>query len=232
MNETKMNRQLGTKWFTFYAKVRPWPVCFTALSLLVDFFQYIDLYFSFWWMFLYFASGITQSVLAIIVFIKSKGDYEDFVRFVKGVLIFEISNMAYQQAVLQYIEDFEIGTAIMIALIILVVGYFLWYRLNIKYFERRILKETPDAVDLGFGSTSSPNQDSDPNTPSNTYGAHEMDGNDVECQSVNEITDPNNSYSVLTKAQFCRKCGSKLPEEALFCTKCGTKVIAEEQQGE
>ena len=29
------------------------------------------------------------------------------------------------------------------------------------------------------------------------------------------------------KIQFCRKCGAKLPGDALFCTQCGTKVITD-----
>lgn len=42
----------------------------------------------------------------------------------------------------------------------------------------------------------------------------------------------NETTEVTAKIRFCRKCGSKLAEDALFCTKCGTKVITDEAQGE
>ena len=69
----------------------------------------IHVYFSYWWMLLYFITGIAQPVLAIMVFAKSEGNYKNFVRFVNGVLIFETISMAYQQGVQRYIKDFEIG---------------------------------------------------------------------------------------------------------------------------
>ena len=131
-----MNRQLGTKWFTFYAKVRPWFACITALSVVDDFMQYQEVYTSYWWMMVYFLAALVQPVLCIIVFVKSQGDYEDFVRFVKGVLLFETINMAYGQAVQQYIQnEFDIGVALVVGVIILLLGYFIWYRLNMKYFK-------------------------------------------------------------------------------------------------
>ena len=230
MGETKMNRQLGTKWFTFYAKVRPWLACLMSLTIIVDFFQYMDVYLSYWWMLLYFITGVAQPVLAIVVFAKSEGDYGDFVRFVNGVLIFETINMAYQQGVQQYIKSFEFGTAFIIALIILVVGYFLWYRLNIKYFKKRILREEPEAVTYDFSSVSRPPQFSDPNEVPKTYGNYNVYGNDIKLQKEETIT--TDTTPVQQKAQFCRKCGTKLAEDALFCTKCGTKVITDEAQGE
>lgn len=231
MEGTKMNRQLGTKWFTFYAKIRPWIACLASLAIIVDFFEYMDVYFSYWWMLLYFLTGIAQPVLAIMVFVKSEGDYEDFVRFVDGVLIFETINMAYQQGVQQYIENFEIGTAFVIALIMLVLGYFLWYRLNINYFKKRILREEPETVTCDFNAESRPPQISDPNEVPKTYGNYNVCGNDIKLQTEENKT-ADISTPVSQKAQFCRKCGSKLPEDALFCTKCGTKVITDETQRE
>ena len=190
----------------------------------------MDVYLSYWWMLLYFITGVAQPVLAIMVFAKSEGDYGDFVRFVNGVLIFETINMAYQQGVQQYIKSFEFGTAFIIALIILVIGYFLWYRLNIKYFKKRILREEPEAVTYDFSSVSRPPQFSDPNAAPKTYGNYNVYGNDIKLQKEETIT--TDTTPVQQKAQFCRKCGTKLAEDALFCTKCGTKVIIDEAQGE
>ena len=139
MDDLKMNRQLGTKWFTFYTKVRPWLSCLGAIGVLGDFMEYQEVYLSYWWMMIYFLSSIAQSVLSIMVFIKSKEDYEDFVRFVKGVLIFETINISYELSVEQYIQnEFKDGYALLIGVITLVLGYFLWYRLNMKYFQKRI----------------------------------------------------------------------------------------------
>lgn len=139
MDNLKMNRQLGTKWFTFYTKVRPWFACITAIAVIVDFMQYQEVYTSYWWMIVYFIAALVQPVLCIIVFVKSQGDYEDFVRFVKGVLLFETINMAYGRAVNQYIQnDFNIGAALVVGIVIFLLGYFIWYLLNMKYFKKRI----------------------------------------------------------------------------------------------
>lgn len=139
MNNLKMNRQLGTKWFTFYTKVRPWLACISVFSVIADFILYREVYTNYWWMSVYFLAALAQPVLCIMVFIKSQGDYEHFVRFVKGVLLFETINMAYEQTVKQYIQNkFNLGVSLIIGFISLLLGYFVWYRLNMKYFKKRI----------------------------------------------------------------------------------------------
>lgn len=145
IDNTKTSPQLGTKWFTFYTKIRPWFACVMFLPTLVDFIEYIDTYLSVWWMLLAFAASVAQCVLSIMVFIKSQGDYVEFVRFVKGVLLFETIAVPYHQGVQQYINnDFDFGIALVVFIIILVLAFFLWYRLNVKYFEKRI--NTVDSI--------------------------------------------------------------------------------------
>lgn len=227
MEKAKMNRQLGTKWFTFYTKVRPWLACLASLTVIVDFFQYMDVYLRLWWMLLYFVTGVAQPVVAIMVFVKSKGNYEDFVRFVNGVLIFETINIAYQQGVQQYVKNFEFETALIVALIILILAYLLWYRLNVKYFKKRILREELEAVACDFNVVSRPSQISNSNEVLKTYGNYNIYGDDISIRKEeNEIVDT----PVLQENQFCRKCGNKLPSDSLFCTKCGIKIITEEKQ--
>ena len=139
MNTTEINRNLGTKWFTFYTKVRPWISCLTAFSVLSDFIHYTDIYANYGWMLLYFIAALVQTILSIIVAIKSTGDYVGFVRFVKGVLLFETINFAYSQGVQQYIRSaFDINPALLMFIVILAISFFVWYHLNVKYFEKRI----------------------------------------------------------------------------------------------
>lgn len=192
-----MNRQLGTKWFTFYTKVRPCLACFAVISVISDFIQYTDIYLSTWWLLLYFLAAIAQPILCVAVAIKSSGNYIDFVSFVKGVLLFETVNMAYQQGVLQYINSgFAISVALIISIIILLIGYFVWYRLNVKYFEKRILK--PGANDFSYAAEHLP------------Y----ISPNEKE-QDMPETN----------KIHFCRKCGEKLIVGSRFCRKCGTEIV-------
>ena len=146
MCSTGMNRQLGTKWFTFYTKVRPCIASIISLSAIVDVILYAELYFSYWWMTLYLLVGLAQPILSIVVALKSNNEnYADFVRFVKGVLFFEVIAIAYSQGVQQYIRsELIFSSAFGIFIVLLVIGYFLWYRLNVKYFEKRLLKDSLD----------------------------------------------------------------------------------------
>jgi uncharacterized paraquat-inducible protein A len=223
MDNLKMNRQLGTKWFTFYTKVRPWFACLAVFSVIVDFMQYTDTYLNNWWLLLYFILAIIQPILSVIVAIKSEGDYSDFVSFVKHVLLFEIFYISYQQGVQEYIRsEFKIGSALTTFIVIIVIGYFLWYRLNIKYFEKRInvittnnfIPEDPNRLieckSCGYRDkkvfTSCPK--------CGKYAKQYVYLNEEPIIETGEI-------------QFCRKCGEKLIDNSRFCRKCGAEIVQE-----
>ncbi len=207
MTQIVLNKQLGTKWFTFYAKVRPWLSCVTLLTLLLDFFRYPEVYFSSFWFVLYLLLGIAQPILAIIVFTKSGRDYEDFVNFVRYVLIFEVVYMVYESAVEQYLETLNLGLSVITAAIVAVVGYFLWYHLNIKYFEKRMLKYNPSGVEIDIDSLFASSGKTFQSETHNSYDAYSSNADNTQ-----------------NKVHFCKNCGQKLPEDANFCTNCGTKI--------
>lgn len=194
MDNLHMNRNLGTKWFTFYTKVRPWLACIGTLNVVSDFLQYVEVYTSYWWMMLYFAASVAQAVLSIMVFAKSRGDYIDFVRFVKKVLLFETMSMAYGQGVQQYIQNgFELGVAFGFCAITLLIVHFTWYRLNLKYFNKRILP-TSYVTDT-YEEVSDTEQD---NTTESTKT--------VYCRKCGN--------KLLDEAKFCDKCGTEIIEVA------------------
>ena len=89
MERAEMNYRMGTKWFTFYTKIRPWLVCLGTLGTIVDFFIYMKLYFAFWWLLLSLVLSVAVAVLAIMVFVKSDYNYGDFVRFVRALPLTE-----------------------------------------------------------------------------------------------------------------------------------------------
>lgn len=194
MDNLKMNRQLGTKWFTFYTKVRPWFACISAFTVIADFMQYQEVYTSYWWMMVYFLAALVQPVLCIIVFVKSQGDYEAFVRFIKGVLLFETINMAYEQAVQQYIQnEFNIDAPLVTGFIILLLGYFIWYRLNMKYFKKR----------LNVITNEYPHDDTNHMTEFKEEPIADTDRIRF-CRKCGE--------KLLDRSQFCRKCGTEAVE--------------------
>lgn len=182
MDNTKTSHHLGTKWFTFYTKIRPWLACLMFLPVLVDFVEYSATYLSLWWLLLSFAASVTQCVLSVMVFIKSRGDYVEFVRFVKNVLLFETIAIPYQQGVQQYVNNnFDIGIALVVFVIILILSFFLWYRLNIKYFEKRI-----NVI------TSTPQGESCP----------------IEMNDIRYCTKCGNA--LVEDSNFCSKCGTQV----------------------
>lgn len=220
MDNLKMNRQLGTKWFTFYTKVRPWFACLAIFSVIVDFMQYTDTYLNNWWLLLYFILAIIHPILSVIIAIKSEGDYADFVSFVKHVLLFEIFYISYQQGVREYIEnELKIGSALAIFVVIIVIAYFLWYRLNVKYFEKRINIITNDVIEdipnCLIECKSCGYRDTKVFTACPKCGKYKK-----QYVYLDE-----NPTAETKKIQFCRKCGNKLIEDSLFCSKCGTKII-------
>ncbi len=141
MDNFRMNQKLGTKWFTFFTKVRPILTCIMFITTIADFVQYYDLYAQYWWLFTSFLFSVVDVILSIITFAKSFGNYVKFVDFIKGNLIFEVISISYQQGVQQYINsNFNFGIAALSFAIYILLFYFIWYRLNMKYFKKRIIQ--------------------------------------------------------------------------------------------
>ena len=199
-----MDTSRGTAWVTFYTKVRPWLVCITALTVVVDFFQYFDVYISRWWMLLYLVGVIVQVVLVIMVFSKSRGDYRKFFQFVNGVLIFETVQMVYNMGIQTYVQSqFEMGQTLLSVVIASLMSFFIWYRLNIIYFRKRLISTSE------YGATS--------NVSIQNYRPYENLEN-IKTYPVETVV------SNIDNKNVCPYCGAKLIEAALFCNICGRKI--------
>lgn len=138
-----MNKQLGTKWFTFYTKVRPWIMCLFTLVTVMDFLECPDFYFSDLGMLVYFLGQFANAVLGIAIFLKSSGDYTEFVSLVNKVLIYEVAFVSYSQGIRLYYEDGYVSLSVIAVVVILgLLGYFIWYKEGMKYYMRRLQYKT------------------------------------------------------------------------------------------
>ena len=140
MMVSEMDRSQGTKWFTFYTKVRPCITYFSTGIVAIDFFLNKDIYMNHLLLQLDFLGTLVNAVLALIVLVLSCGDYERFVGFVKGVLIYETIYFPISTGINNYYEQKydTFSEAIFVIAVMMVVWYFVWYRLNIKYFTKRL----------------------------------------------------------------------------------------------
>lgn len=220
MEHTKTTKQLGTKWFTFYTKVRPWIACLMVFSVIGDFMRFSKVYTSYWWLLLYLIASLAQPILSVIVAIKSSGDYIEFVRFVKGVLLFETVSISYSQGVQQYMNnDFNFGFAFIGFTIMFVISFSIWFCPNVKYFEKRIPLFTNDCPE------------NDLNRVLECKACGYRDKNSFnDCPRCGRYA---KRYVYLNeeptadtdKIRFCRKCGEKLIDNSRFCRKCGTEIV-------
>ena len=153
---------------------------------------------------------------------KSRKDYAAFVPFVKIVLAVETFSIAFNQSVEQYLDDeLSFIEVFFIFAILLVLCYFLWYRLNVRYFEKRLVCKPSDAPIRNYAYASRPPQISDdtetpmPYTTSGIYGADIKLQPSEDAEPATPKTDMNSSSS-LPKGLYCRKCGAKLLEDSLY----------------
>lgn len=221
-SETR-NKNLGCKWFVFYSRVRPFSAIFFTIPCFIDFFEYIDVYMSNLWLVLSFAGTVTGVVLCVMVFIKSFGDYREFVRFTKGVLLFETIDIPYQQCIIPYVHhDSDFAPSFIVFVIMLILFYFLWYRLNIKYFEKRISHLT--SLYPPKPQNPEPYKSRFTECPECKYIAV-FEKACPKCGFVLQTEVQESDVPTIPRILYCRKCGSKLPENVHFCTECGTEIV-------
>lgn len=197
-----MNTQMGTKWFTFYTKIRPCLALFALVSNFLDFIGSVDSYILNFGTLLYFIGNITDCILCVIVAVKANKDYNSFVRFVKGVLIFEILYYPIVSGILIYYVNDNLLSATISTAILIILLYFIWYRLNINYFRKRIV--TDDLyTDVCDYVTVNPN--------------NYISNNEVAVQNISSEKE--------SKNRFCRLCGCKIDSKTKICSGCGKKYF-------
>lgn len=141
-----MDPDRGKKWFTFYTRIRPWfavalagvsVFCLFVILVVPDYFTYP------FWAFLGHSLRIVHAAFCVVIFAKSFGDYFDLVRHIKGLLIFEMIYYPLTNVIDQMVSGESLIVALFIGVIVAVPFYFLWYRLNFKYFDSRLICTNP-----------------------------------------------------------------------------------------
>ena len=142
-----IDEEKGIKWFVFYTKVRPWLL---FLSLLGGTFANIVTHETFYFhhplLFVSFGLSMAQVVVSIMTFEKSRGDYLEFANFAPKVLAFEAVAITARGFIEQYCEKGFIS-ALIVAAIIGVLAYFIWYGKMSDYFYDRVKEDTFNWMD-------------------------------------------------------------------------------------
>ena len=140
MRKTKINESLGTAWYTFYAKIRPWILVALAGIFLLGINPET---FSTDWGFTVSFTLLGGLGVAAFVLSDEKRDYQTFVKFVNISLYAEVALVAFICAFAFYQVDgtkFAFGNAIFFFIMVSAIGIVFWRGMNKKYFERRILR--------------------------------------------------------------------------------------------
>ena len=211
----KMNPQMGKKWFIFYSKVRPWFVLLSTITLLISFIRDPITFANSAALLSVILSSILQTCLAYRVAIWSRRDYGTFVSVVEDVLFFETIIIPYQTAVLQHYQNGNtLDVTIVVGIILLILTYLLWYRLNIKYFHKRLFalpNVTPISVVQEKSSVS---------TTTPTLGNQPLQRT---TQKINSI--PTQPIQSEKPQKYCSRCGKPIDPSTKKCQGCGKQYF-------
>lgn len=255
-NMTDRN-SLGMKWYTFYVKVRPWiGLAFFLLSA----FTYGETFLTLMNTnlvgaafaiptIIYVASYVAYTIANLVLFFKERNESgEALLGFIKGLLIFEVFYIPYGSILGQYYEGQSIIVSIIVLLIMMALCYFVWYRLNIKYFRKRLapwelnstmtgtVSEAPKITETGTYSLSHANE-----VPKQ-YGSWNVMGSDLKLEKSDAVEVPetpagpdpkHQEIPVVTKAveqrtsyaKYCPKCGNGIDPASKVCTGCGKQYF-------
>lgn len=250
--EMANRRSLGMKWYTFYVKVRP----LLGLAIFISsIFTYGETYLMLMNInfvgaafaiptIIYIVLDVAYIIANMILFFKERNEFgESLLGFIKKLLVFEVFYIPYSSILGQYYEGQSIMVCMVVMLIWIAISYFVWYRLNIKYFRKRLAPELVNST--ANGKTLVESLETSDEIESQIQEI--LDGTNVEQRFFYPKQEPSTASSsvkriVVRKAKstsepkltsekniptFCRKCGIKLNEGSMFCHKCGTQVIKE-----
>ena len=140
------NKEMKNGWLNFYTKIKPW---FSILFGVVWAMIYIPSnihQLSVWWIAGYCTIPVLPAVISFLCLILSGTNYKKYVKLVKVSLFVDLFAISFLMSVdmmniLWKYRHFAVGWFILMFL----VGYPLWYKRNVKYFEARVVD--PEAED-------------------------------------------------------------------------------------
>ena len=132
-------RQLGMKWFMFFARILPCIICSLEatghLLILCNLKQTLSnpaVLFD-------IPCSLALVALQTLLFVKSFKDFAAFVKFTPIALVGYVFLLILRELI---VTDFSSPsnaiTTIFVVVILGLLGYFLWYRLNMRYFNKRL----------------------------------------------------------------------------------------------
>ena len=197
------SKYIGFGWLKFFCFWRPWISFGTTVLLilnLIGYDEYRTIYFGS--IFGYISLGLLLIGITtmLIVFFMAKKRSSDTIEAIDWALKIEIIEFAYAGA-LQYAVNL---TYFFILFVILcIIYYFLWYKLNMKYFEKR---------EFWF------NSNCEPDDINNNYIEEPEEEHNINSYKKQ------NKKVINKKTIYCKKCGGKLNQEKK-CTKCGKQYF-------
>lgn len=146
MATTETKKPLGMKWYTYLTVVRPVLSATSVVPLIVNAINY-----AYWNIIPLICAvlGVIVAVMNVRLALLSGGDYDKFMSCAKKLYLLEVFYIPFNSAVAQFSLVGEIEQIIFTVLIGAVVLFFLWYKLNCGYLERRRPKSVAAPKTLG-----------------------------------------------------------------------------------
>lgn len=140
------NKEMKNGWLIFYTKIKPW---FSILFGIIWAWLYIPInldLFSIWWIAGYCTLPILPAVISLLCLIFSGINYKKYINIVKVCLFSELFVVAFLSTIdiMQFLWKYSLyGLGWFV--IVFLVGYPTWYKLNVRYFENRIVDPEAEA---------------------------------------------------------------------------------------
>ena len=212
-------KELGMGWFKFFTKWRPWiTFSFTILLVINATGYYHDVYLGNIFGIISFIGSIVETIFGLILFFKVKNNNDNIFNLIKGILAFEVGFFTYQVIIGNSYEDITHLT--IMSIITAVIYYFLWYKTNMKYFDKRLnVKKEKKEI----------------NSEQNNITINDKTVKEINLSDPNEVVirDRSNSFNVYsedirlhndTDKKYCTNCGKNIEDFWSFCNHCGYKL--------
>lgn len=133
----------GMKWYNFFTKVRPWIVIAATVILLIgsgntllDINNIGATLLLFNW--IYILASLISAALQMILFFKEKNQDPNLLSFIEITLVYDFLFSTYAYVILEYQAGLSFGVIAVVVLALVLFEYFVWYKCNMKYFEKRL----------------------------------------------------------------------------------------------